>query len=92
MENLKEKIQDMAHYDQCAHVPPLFFAQILEALRVLAEPTELTEYASAGKILPKVAGAFTSIVHDFCNSIDVKQMKPYRRQSLGTLLLGYQCL
>lgn len=59
MENLKEKIEDMAHYDQCAHVPPLFFAQILEALRVLAEPTELTEYASAGKILPKVAGAFT---------------------------------
>ena len=33
-----------------------------------------------------------TIVHDFCNSIDVKQMKPYRRQSLGTLLLGYQCL
>ena len=43
MENLKEKIEDMPHYDQCAHIPPLFYTKILEALRVLAEPTELTE-------------------------------------------------
>lgn len=59
MQNLKEKIEDMAHYDQCAHVPPLFFAQILEALRVLAEATELTEFMSTGRILPKITGPFT---------------------------------
>ena len=59
MENLKEKIEDMAHYDQCAHVPPLFFAQILEALRVLADATDLYEYRFSNSILPKIAGAFT---------------------------------
>ena len=58
MENLKEKIEDLAHYDQCAHVPPLFFAQILQAILVLADATELNDFKSSGSYLPKVAGAF----------------------------------
>lgn len=58
MENLKEKIEDLAHYDQCAHVPPLFFAQILQAILVLADATELNDFKTSGSFLPKVAGAF----------------------------------
>ena len=59
MENLKEKIEDMAHYDQCAHVPPLFFAQILQAILVLADATELNDFKTSKSYLPKIAGAFT---------------------------------
>lgn len=59
MQTLKQKIDDIMNYDQCAHVPPLFFGQILDALRVLAEPTELMLYNQAGMTLPKVAGPFS---------------------------------
>jgi len=58
MENINEKIEDLANYDQCVHVPPLFFAQILEAILVMAEATELSNYTKSGVVLPKVAGAF----------------------------------
>lgn len=58
MKTTKEKIQELASYDQCAHVPPLFFAQILESILVMSEPTELSELTTPGAALPKVAGAF----------------------------------
>ena len=58
MENLKERIEELQHYDPCAHVPPLFFAQLLEALRVMADATELNNFKSADSYLPKLAGAF----------------------------------
>lgn len=59
MENIKEKIEDLANYDQCAHVPPLLFAQILEAILVMADATELQNLNTSSSVLPKVAGAFT---------------------------------
>lgn len=58
MEKLKEKINDLANYDQCVHVPPLLFAQILQAILGLAEATELKDLNKTNSFLPKVAGAF----------------------------------
>lgn len=59
MQNLKEEIENLAHYDQCVHVPPLFFSQLLAGILELAEPIELMRIATSGSVLPRIVGAFT---------------------------------
>lgn len=59
MNNLKEQIDSLADYDRCAHVPPLFFSQILKGILSIAEPLPLEDYMSNGKALPKSVGPFT---------------------------------
>lgn len=59
MEKLKEQIEALAEYDQCAHVPPLCFAQILQGILDIAAPIPLDNYVSSGIALPKAIGPFT---------------------------------
>lgn len=58
MIDIEKEISDLAHYDQCAHVPPLFFSQILSEIYKFAAPTELARIVNTTIPLPKVAGAF----------------------------------
>lgn len=59
MDNIKNEIEKMSHYDPCVRVPPAFLAGLLKHLLLLADATELTTLMSSDSILPKVAGAFT---------------------------------
>ena len=58
-QEIKDIIEEIASYDQCAIVPPEKLAVIFSALFETTNIIELSEYARMGCSLPKVSGAFT---------------------------------
>lgn len=58
-QDIKQIINDMALYDPCVHISPAQLAEILSAILVLADSTELSELTATGCALPKLSGAFT---------------------------------